>query len=101
MDMMNKCILIENSKKFKLWQFRLRYLNEYICITIDENLEVGQMVKILKISLPKPFTKSIPPLKAASQMFLSLYRFTSFSIVILPGTMSIHIPIVFFKSPIR
>jgi hypothetical protein len=32
----------------KLWQFRLRNLCDYACITVDENLEIGQMIRIIK-----------------------------------------------------
>jgi hypothetical protein len=45
---MSKCILVKNHRKMKLWQFRLRNLCGYSCITVDENLEIGQIVRIIK-----------------------------------------------------
>jgi hypothetical protein len=50
MDLLSRCILVEDLKKLKLWLFRLKRLSCYSCITVDENLEVGQLTKILKFT---------------------------------------------------
>jgi hypothetical protein len=43
-----KLIKVESPRKLSLWQFRLRSLYNYSFITVCEEVEMGQLVKILK-----------------------------------------------------
>jgi hypothetical protein len=47
MLLMDRCILIESLKTLKPKQFRIRSLNKYSIITVDENLNLKQFIDVI------------------------------------------------------
>jgi hypothetical protein len=41
---------VETSKNLGLWQFRLRTLCSYNFVSLSENVEIGKLIKIIKIT---------------------------------------------------
>jgi hypothetical protein len=51
MILMDRCILIKNVEAWKLRQFRIRSLENYSIIIVDENLNLKQFIAILNFRL--------------------------------------------------